>query len=301
MSADFWAGYISGIVGILVGNPLDIIKVRLQCSPSSRICTSHASPTRQVMLSHSLILGAAAPTIGYGALNALLFTTYNRTLTLLNSDGHHESISPWMVFSAGAIGGLATWVISTPTELVKCRVQASPATGGLSSLVVAKSVFRSEGLRSLYLGGKVTALRDSIGYGVYFSTYEFATRYASSFSYQKDLFEEVTKVLLCGGLAGTLSWACVFPLDVIKTRLQTQPPKWIPKSRSTGMMLAQRAGAVKLARMAYRQEGLSIFFRGLTVCSLRAFLVNAIQWIVYERVMRGLVRAHDNPALGREE
>lgn len=27
---DFWAGYISGAVGICIGNPLDIVKVRLQ-------------------------------------------------------------------------------------------------------------------------------------------------------------------------------------------------------------------------------------------------------------------------------
>jgi solute carrier family 25 carnitine/acylcarnitine transporter 20/29 len=30
MSADFWAGYISGAAGIVVGNPLDLIKTRLQ-------------------------------------------------------------------------------------------------------------------------------------------------------------------------------------------------------------------------------------------------------------------------------
>lgn len=30
MSADFWAGYISGAIGIVIGNPLDIVKVRLQ-------------------------------------------------------------------------------------------------------------------------------------------------------------------------------------------------------------------------------------------------------------------------------
>ena len=30
MSADFAAGFLSGSVGIAVGNPLDIIKVRLQ-------------------------------------------------------------------------------------------------------------------------------------------------------------------------------------------------------------------------------------------------------------------------------
>ncbi len=30
MTSDFWAGYISGAAGILIGNPLDILKVRSQ-------------------------------------------------------------------------------------------------------------------------------------------------------------------------------------------------------------------------------------------------------------------------------
>jgi solute carrier family 25 carnitine/acylcarnitine transporter 20/29 len=33
MSADFWAGYISGAAGIIVGNPLDLIKTRQQAVP----------------------------------------------------------------------------------------------------------------------------------------------------------------------------------------------------------------------------------------------------------------------------
>ena len=37
MSADFWAGYISGATGIVIGNPLDLIKVRLQAG--ERIAT----------------------------------------------------------------------------------------------------------------------------------------------------------------------------------------------------------------------------------------------------------------------
>jgi solute carrier family 25 carnitine/acylcarnitine transporter 20/29 len=41
---------------------------------------------------------------------------------------------------------------------------------------------------------------------------------------------------------------------------------------------------------AYREGGLAIFFRGLGVCSLRAFVVNAVQWAVYEWVMALLVR-----------
>ena len=35
MSADFWAGYLSGAVGILIGNPLDLIKTRLQAGSTA--------------------------------------------------------------------------------------------------------------------------------------------------------------------------------------------------------------------------------------------------------------------------
>lgn len=35
MSADFWAGYISGAAGIVIGNPLDLIKTRLQAGKSA--------------------------------------------------------------------------------------------------------------------------------------------------------------------------------------------------------------------------------------------------------------------------
>lgn len=34
MSSDFWAGYLSGALGIIIGNPLDVIKVRLQAGHS---------------------------------------------------------------------------------------------------------------------------------------------------------------------------------------------------------------------------------------------------------------------------
>lgn len=43
MSSDFWAGYISGALGICVGNPLDIIKVQLQAGHHASILSSDAS------------------------------------------------------------------------------------------------------------------------------------------------------------------------------------------------------------------------------------------------------------------
>jgi solute carrier family 25 carnitine/acylcarnitine transporter 20/29 len=159
--ADFLAGYISGAIGIIVGSPLDILKVHRQASSpiqtSAPIAAINSPPTPSTYFPtpSSLIRGATAPILGYGGLTALLFVTYNRTLTLL------ASTSLPAVWAAGAFGGLASFVISSPTELVKCRAQLS----GESSLVVAKRVWSRGGVRGLYYGGGVTALRDSVGYG----------------------------------------------------------------------------------------------------------------------------------------
>ncbi|KAK3043970.1 hypothetical protein LTS18_002526, partial [Coniosporium uncinatum] len=109
------------------------------------------------------------------------------------------------------------------------------------------------------------------------------------------------KVLLCGGLAGVVTWASIFPLDVVKTRVQTQsvdepvtirlPAEERPLRGDTVMQAPQakrRIGAFAMARMAYQTEGYAVFFRGLGICSIRAFVVNAVQWAVYEWMMRML-------------
>lgn len=46
MSADFWAGYVSGAAGIIIGNPLDLVKTRLQAGdvPPTIDSTSAAAP-----------------------------------------------------------------------------------------------------------------------------------------------------------------------------------------------------------------------------------------------------------------
>jgi len=296
MSADFWASSISGIAGLLIGNPLDIVKVRLQASsassPSPATATVAVPRTYQFSGAGSLVRGAAAPILGSGALNAILFMTKNRTSDFLTPLGSEPSL--WTTWLAGAIGGLATWCVSTPIELVKCRTQLSSPATPTTSWMVVREIVRREGIRGLYFGGVVTALRDSIGYGFYFWSYELTSRFLVEKMKERGFDsagQETAKVLISGGIAGVVTWASVFPLDVVKTRLQVQV-----LSESTPLLAAgtrmgleqRRLGAVEIARNAYRNEGAGVFFRGLGICSLRAFVVNAAQWAVYEWIMREL-------------
>ncbi|KAM0149162.1 hypothetical protein ACHAQE_009270 [Botrytis cinerea] len=309
MSADFWAGYISGAISIIIGNPLDLLKVRLQASSSSRanglspILTPLTStpPTTAFATPSSLIRGTAAPILSTGALNALLFVTYNRTLSFLHptyTPNHPESVPLLSTFLAGTIGGLCSSIVSTPTELIKCRAQLSSPP--VSSLAIARSIISTTGIRGLYFGGVVTALRDSIGYGFYFWSYELSSRLYSSYILSSppgmenstSSRDEAIKILLCGGVAGVVTWASVFPLDVVKTRLQAQILSPTSASEITSLRIGspphKPRGALEIARLAYRNEGMGVFFRGLGVCSLRAFIVNAAQWAAYEWIMREL-------------
>lgn len=103
--------------------------------------------------------------------------------------------------------------------------------------------------------------------------------------------ETAMKVLFCGGLAGVITWASIFPLDVIKTRVQTQilhaPMRDGEGSALLGSETVRtRLSAIEVARHAYKTEGAGVFFRGLGICSIRAFVVNAVQWAVYEWMMK---------------
>jgi solute carrier family 25 carnitine/acylcarnitine transporter 20/29 len=237
--------------------------------------------------------GASAPILGYGALNALLFVTYNRTLSLLSSPTD-QSTSYLKIFTAGATGGLATCLISTPTELIKCRAQVSLSS--TNSWKIVREVWRHEGIRGLYYGGGITAVRDAVGYGFYFWSYELCKQTLSS---PTDTNRQgAMKVLLCGGIAGVVTWTSIFPLDMVKTRVQTQLLRPISLAENEQRALLQqgadpalyqtRLSTFEVARNAYQTEGSSVFFRGLGICSVRAFIVNAVQWAVYEWMMQVL-------------
>ncbi|KAF2157852.1 solute carrier family 25 protein [Myriangium duriaei CBS 260.36] len=295
MSADFWAGYLSGAAGIIIGNPLDLIKTRLQAGQSRAPSAQDVAPPSSRL--GSLVKGSAAPVLGYGALNALLFTTYNRAMLAMNEDpaAPHSLGKTW---TAGAAAGLATFVVSAPTELIKCRVQVNRAH--VSSLRAARDIWRHDGLRGLYWGGTVTALRDSVGYGFYYWSYELSKR-ALMTSRGAGEQPEWMSVLLCGGIAGVATWASIFPLDVIKTRVQTQGLNLFPTAvAAEPTPLIQRPehrlNTWQIARKAYTEEGLRCFFRGLGVCSVRAFFVNAVQWAVYEWTMHFLMIPETKPA-----
>lgn len=118
-------------------------------------------------------------------------------------------------------------------------------------------------------------MRDVPGLGFYFYTYEFLKKRfnikvrkpGENSSEHNDL----GKRILCGGLAGTISWLVGFPLDVIKTQV----------------MLNESNKNLKIKdvfKRNYQTYGLSIFYKGLTPALMRAFPRHAAVLTVFDYV-----------------
>lgn len=139
--------------------------VRSATTATSNIIADAERRPGTVRYVRSLMHGVAAPIMGYGALNALLFASYSVSKSTL--DDQQISLSEVVkVFSAGTVAGLSTFFVSAPIENVKCRAQITHGEMGKSSLRVVKEVWKVEGIRGFFKGGLVTGFRDGFGYGV---------------------------------------------------------------------------------------------------------------------------------------
>jgi hypothetical protein len=100
-----------------------------------------------------------------------------------------------------------------------------------------------------------------------------------------------TQSLIAGGLSGG-SWLCVFPIDVIKSRMLTQSsavsvlprPNHLPLGPAL-TPVAQHLSAWRMARHVWRTEGSLPFRRGFTPALARAVVANSVSFAVYNKVM----------------
>ena len=211
----------------------------------------------------ALFKGMSSPLVTSSVCNALCFHTYAATLRQLSDAGGPRTYTH--VFFAGCAAGAATTVLVTPIEVLKIQLQVQKGRAQ-GPLALAARIVSTEGVRGLFRGTGVTLLRDSPSTGVYYAAYEAARNAAGERRAGTDA------VTLCAGaLAGVLSWTSIYPIDVVKSRLQATPGRY--------------AGMLDCALRSFREEGPAVFTRGLPACLLRAALVNAAIFGGYEAGM----------------
>jgi len=122
-------------------------------------------------------------------------------------------------------------------------------------------------------------IREIPGYTSYFVTYELLK---ASMIPKGGTAADLTPahIFLAGGCSGIAFWITVFPIDQVKSRLQTQ---------SNSIPVYE--GLIDAMKKVYFQEGLQGYFRGFGPTMARAFLANASSLTFYEITMTLLRRS----------
>lgn len=156
--------------------------------------------------------GAPAMVVACVPSHAAYFSVYEKAkqLTGANQPGHH----PVAAAMSGAMATTLHDAILTPMDVVKQRLQLGFYGGVLDSM---RRIVREEGARALYRSYPTTVLMNIPYAGVLVASNESIKQVLNP----TGVFSMPT-YLLAGALAGACAAAVTTPLDVLKTRLQTQ-------------------------------------------------------------------------------
>ncbi|XP_067400533.1 solute carrier family 25 member 45 [Emydura macquarii macquarii] len=285
--AEFVAGWISGAAGLVLGHPVDTVKVRLQTQSDYRGILDCVIRTYRQETVLGFFKGMSCPLFSVAMSNSVMFGAYSNALLYLSNTPHRDrSANPPSyahIFTAGCFAGLVQAVVLAPVDLIKVRLQnqthpcglRNPAGGSGAQyrgpVHCGASIFREEGLRGLFRGTWALVLRDTPTLAVYFLTYVSLCRGLAAQGQDPG----PRAVLVAGGCAGTASWALATPMDVIKARLQMD-----------GVKGASYRGVLDCICISVRQEGPTVFLKGLPLNTLRAFPVNAVTFLSYENILK---------------
>jgi len=278
---DLIAGTVGGACGIVVGHPIDTVKVRLQVDRSYKGITDCVLKTWRLEGPTSFFKGVVAPVLGAAPINAVVFVTYGGVMRLAAKNyGKKLDESELPIYYHGLAGlcaGFSQNVFGTPNELVKIKCQVN-RTENVRSIQMAKRLVRKGGLfQGLYQGWWLTAARDTPAFGVYFISYEFYRTLFQSWG-----LSQVWSAFFAGGMAGTNSFFFTHPIDVIKSMRQEQKIG-TPKEQTRTLYLIKKA-YVANGRSA------SIFARGVIPSVFRAYPVSAVTFVIYDYLLHALDR-----------
>ncbi|TPX35983.1 hypothetical protein SmJEL517_g01833 [Synchytrium microbalum] len=289
---DLFAGAVGGIV--LVGQPFDTVKVRLQTqslqNPVYSSMMDCVSKTYKADGFRGFYKGTLTPLIGIGACVSIQFGALEyvkRSFTESNTkagQANPASLSLSQLFLAGAVSGTANSILSGPIEHVRTRLQVQSGTTKEFSGPVdfAKKTMKQFGIAGIYKGQAITMGREFIGYGAYFLTYEYLIQRAM----EKNNIRKRSDVpaylqVIYGGFSGMAMWFSIYPIDVVKSKLQTDALD--PAKR-------QYKSAIHCFSTTVKAEGMAGLYRGFWVCMLRAFPVNAATFLAFEATMNVIGR-----------
>jgi len=169
---------------------------------------------------------------------------------------------------SGALSGVASRSITAPLERLKILYQTHQQKNP-NIWNGIKSMYQEGGLRALWRGNGIHVMKLTSECGFRFFTYE-AVKEEFQVKNDKDLTP--SELFVAGTTAASIAHTIIFPLEVIKTRINASP------TRITMPQMIQKIQT---------QEGaIAPFFRGLPISLLSVALASATNLMMFDLAKR---------------
>ncbi|KAJ3502904.1 hypothetical protein NM208_g16624 [Fusarium decemcellulare] len=287
------AGAIAGLVSRFIIAPLDVVKIRLQLQPHS--LTDPLSSLREApayqgtiatlkhILKHEGITGLWKGNVPaellYVCYGAVQFTTYRTMTVFLQTSLPTRLPDAAESFIAGAASGAAATSVTYPLDLLRTRFAAQGRHRIYQSLRSAVwDIKRDEGYRGFFRGigpglGQIVPFM-----GMFFVTYE-SLRISMEGLHMPWGSGDAT----AGMLASVISKTAVFPLDLVRKRIQVQGPS---RSRYVYENIPEYSTTRGAVRSILRTEGFRGLYKGLSISLLKSAPASAVTLWTYEQSLR---------------
>ncbi|XP_026679626.1 mitochondrial ornithine transporter 1 [Diaphorina citri] len=279
---DFTAGSLGGVALVYVGQPLDTVKVKMQTYP--QLYSSMIDCCKKVWRDEGLVRGLYAGTIpailANVAENSVLFACYGFCQKIISLSTGTKNVEDMSILANASAGCLASFFSSftlCPTELLKIQLQAAHEEAtklgntskiNLGLFGLTKQIIRQDGLRGLFKGFGPTVAREMPGYFVFFGGYEATRTLLAPADKPKEECGALA-TMAAGGVGGIALWTVIFPVDVIKSRVQAS------SQQNTANFVTQMTDIVK-------KEGVLALYNGLQPTLIRTIPASAVLFLVYE-------------------
>ncbi|KAL3696462.1 hypothetical protein R1sor_010538 [Riccia sorocarpa] len=277
------AGGIAGAVSRTATAPLDRLKVLLQVQVET--------PTRKGVIAGLSQMYAEGGVLAFfrgnginvlkvapeSAIKFYAFEMMKDYVVGMDKDGQRHDIGPLGRLFAGGCAGAVAQTVIYPMDLVKTRLQTFTCEAGrppgLTSL--SRDIWIREGPRAFYRG-LVPSLLGMVPYaGIDLAAYETLRDWISHLM-KRDNDPGPFIQLGCGTVSGALGATCVYPLQLVRTRMQAQSPR----------SPVQYTGMLDVFKKTFKMEGLKGFYKGLFPNLLKVVPAASITYVVYEEMKK---------------
>ncbi|KAG0165976.1 hypothetical protein DFQ28_008042 [Apophysomyces sp. BC1034] len=298
----FAAGGIAGAVSRTCTAPIDRLKVYLitqtsyQSSKGGTTSLSIAGALRNIYSQGGLrgfFVGNGLNVIKIvpeSAIKFYVFETAKTVLAELTQSEDKNAIPVGARFVAGGVAGLCSQFCIYPVETLKTRIMSTKVATNQSQinprsfvLHTAKEMYKTRGVRAFWPGLTLGLMGvfpyQALDMGIYETLKVTYLQYMNSSQAAGDRRNEngrppnVLVLWACGMMSGSIGATSVYPLNMIRTRLQAQGTPGHPR---------RYASAWDAAKKTFQADGVKGFYKGLGPTLFKVVPSASISYAVYE-------------------